>query len=507
VTADEAEPDSSDTGAAAGTEGGAEIGVEAGAVDEGVLDARARLVRVESLVGRPPMTCPPSISIREAAGLMARERISSVLIPHRDGLGILTDRDLRSRVVALGRDLESPISEVMTATARTIPGSAMVGEAVLVMLEGGFHHVPVTDRAGDVIGVVTDTDLLGLGRDSPFLLKRTIEESKDAAAAIAAASGLTRVVRSMVRAGVDPVDIGYAVALMTDSLTQRFVDLAADDLGGAPVPWAWIALGSEARREQGLHSDQDHAIAYDAGPESDTYFASLAAEVTANLEAAGIPRCRGKVMATEPSLRRPLDQWVQALRGWISDLGVDGSFQASIVFDYRRVAGTLDVESHLDAVLREAPRHPGFAAHLAHRALDLRPPLGAFDRLVTERRGPHAGTLDIKHGGLLIVTGLARALTVGRGIVERSTIGRLRTLRDGGGFDDALVADLEEAFRFIWGVRLRHQADGDFHGANPDDHVDPRRLGPVTRPALREAFRVIERAQRALALRLGLRPR
>ncbi len=212
-------------------------------------------------------------------------------------------------------------------------------------------------------------------------------------------------------------------------------------------------------------------------------------------------------MASERPLRRPLDLWVQAFRGWMSDLGVQGSFQASIVFDYRRVAGSLDAESRLDEVLRESPRHPAFAAHLAHRALDLRPPLGAFDRLVTERRGPHAGTLDIKHRGLLIVTGLARALTVGRGIIERSTIGRLRGLRDDGGFDGALVTDVEEAFRFLWGVRLRHQVDEAFRGADPDDHIDPRNLGPVSRPALREAFRVIERAQHALALELGLRPR
>lgn len=494
MTADDTKSDSPDTIAQSGAE---------------ALDDRTRLVRVESLVSRPPVTCPPSTSVRDAAGLMARERISSVLIPHREGLGIFTDRDLRGRVVAPGRDPAGPISDVMTATAKTIPGSAMVGEAVLVMLEGGFHHVPVTDRAGEVLGVVTDTDLIGLGRDSPFLLKRAIEDASDAAGAIAVASNLSRVVGSMVRTGVDPVDVGYAVALMTDSLTRRFTDLAMDDLGSAPAPWAWLALGSEARREQGLHSDQDHAIAYDApgGQDVDPYFASLAATVTADLEAAGIPRCRGEVMATEPPLRRPLDHWVQAFRGWMSDLGVEGSVQASIVFDYRRVAGTLDAESRLDEVLREAPRHPGFAAHLARRALDVRPPLGAFDRLVTERRGSHAGTLDIKHRGLLIVTGIARALTIGRGTVERSTIGRLRRLREDGGLDAALAADVEEAFRFLWGIRLRHQADAAFRGAEPDDHIDPRNLGPVSRPALREAFRVIERAQRAVTLELGLRPR
>lgn len=191
----------------------------------------------------------------------------------------------------------------------------------------------------------------------------------------------------------------------------------------------------------------------------------------------------------------------------MSDLGVEGSVRASIVFDYRRVAGTLDAESRLDEVLREAPGHPGFAAHLAHRALDTTPPLGTFDRLVTERRGPHRGTLDIKHRGLLIVTGLARAMTIGRGNIERSTVERLRRIRDDGGLDGELAADLEEAFRFLWGIRLRHQVEAALRGADPDDHIDPRKLGPVTRPALREAFRVIERSQRALALELSLRPR
>jgi CBS domain-containing protein len=474
-------------------------------VRDGVLDTRARLARVESLVRRPPVTCDPSTSIRNAAAVMARERISSVLIPHSDGPGILTDRDLRGRVVALGRDLGGPVSDVMTAKARTIPGSAMVGEAVLAMLEGGFHHLPVTDRTGDVLGVVTDTDLIGLGRDSPFLLKRAIEDANDAPRAIAVASDLPRVVRSMVRAGIDPVDIGYAVALMTDSLTVRFVELAMVDLGAAPVPWAWLALGSEARREQGLHSDQDHAIAYDApGEEADAYFASLAATVTEHLEAAGMPRCRGNVMATERPLRRPIDHWEQAFRSWMSDASAGGSVQASIVFDYRRVAGTLDAEDRLDGVIEEAPRHPRFAAQLAHRALDVRPPLGVFDRLVTERRGPHAGTLDIKHKGLLIVTGLARALTIGRGIVERSTVDRLRRMRNDG-LDAALAANVEEAFGFLWDIRLRHQSDAATRGTSVDDHIDPRELSPFSRPALREAFRVIDRAQRALALELGLR--
>ena len=156
-------------------------------------------------------------------------------------------------------------------------------------------------------------------------------------------------------------------------------------------------------------------------------------------------------MATEQPLRRPLTHWTAAFRGWMEDVGTGGSFQASIVFDYRRIAGTLDAEPTLDAVLAEAPRHPSFGSHLAHRALDEHPPLKMFDRIAVPRGGPHAMTVDVKHRGVLIVTRIARAVTVGRGITsERGTVGRLRAAA-GDVLDDATVRELEDAFRFLWG--------------------------------------------------------
>jgi CBS domain-containing protein len=228
-------------------------------------------------------------------------------VPHAGGRGIVTDRDLRTRVVAVRRDPDTPVSEVMTPTAQTIPASAMLGEVLLAMLETDVHYLPVIGPGDTVVGVVTDTDVMQLSRDSPFVLKRAIEDASDPDRAIGAAAELPRVVASMVRTGVDRVDVGHAVALMRDTLTHRFLTFATSDRGAAPAEWAWLALEREARREQELRSDQDHAIAYVLGPEPDTdrYLAERAGRVTANLEATGIPRCRGGVMATEPELRRP----------------------------------------------------------------------------------------------------------------------------------------------------------------------------------------------------------
>ena len=160
--------------------------------------------------------------------------------------------------------------------------------------------------------------------------------------------------RSGLSAGSDATKVGRVVGSSIDALTRRLLGFAVADLGEAPVPWAWLALGSEARLEQALHTDQDHALAYDPGDRSaeelDPYFAQLAERVTSGLESAGIPRCKGDAMAVHPGLRRSIDSWADAFRTWMSDPSLDGSILSSIAFDFRRVDGPLDVEPALHAV-------------------------------------------------------------------------------------------------------------------------------------------------------------
>lgn len=463
---------------------------------------------VGTLVRRPAVTCEPHTPVAEAAELMSREQVSSLLVRQPEGWGIVTDRDLRTRVVAQRRGPATPVAEVMTRSATTVPEETMAGEVLLLMLECGFHHFPVVDGEGSLLGVVTDTDLMGLGRHTPFALKSAIERAPDREAVVAAARELPEVVCSLVDTSVDPVDIGHVVGLTIDALTRRFLELAALKFGGPPVPWVWLALGSAARREQALRTDQDHALAYDpqgrAADEIDPYFADVAEFVTSGLEGAGIPRCTGEVMASNPALRRSVDAWREAFKGWMRDPGIQGSEMLSIVFDYRRVAGPLDVEGPLDALIRTTSEQPMFLRHLYHRALDYRPPTGFLRDLVVEARGEHAGTLDIKHGGITIIGNLARAYSIGAGLTERRTLGRLRAAAAAGAIGEETRSELEEAFRFLWGVRLQHQVAQRRAGVDADEYVDPTSLGLVTRRGLREAFKIIARAQKNLSTEMGV---
>jgi CBS domain-containing protein len=327
---------------------------------------------------------------------------------------------------------------------------------------------------------------------------------------VAAARRLPEVAGELVAANVDPVDVGHVVGVTIDALSRRLIELAMARLGDPPAPWAWLALGSEARHEQSLSTDQDHALAYEPGerPEADLdpYFAALAEAVTSGLESAGIPRCHGDAMATHPQLRRSQAGWLDQFRSWMSDLGTEGSVLTSIAFDYRRIAGPLDVEAPLDEFIRSIPgRYPEFLRHLARRALDRRPPTGFFRDLVVESRGEHAGRLDVKHGGIMIVTSLARAWALRHGRTEKRTLDRLRGAVESGEIDEDSRQALEEAFRLLWQVRLDHQAAMVRAGAPADDFVDPSSLGPITKQGLKEAFRIIGREQRALGSDLGLR--
>src|SRR5512134_969087 len=256
----------------------------------------ARLTPVEELVRRQPVTADPEKPVADAASLMADQRVSSLLVPMRGGWGIVTDRDLRTRVVAAKADPSTTLETIATFPVRTIAHDTLAGDALLAMLAQGVHHFPVIGSDGGLLGVVTDTDLMGLGRHTPFALKSTIERAGTAGEVATAGADLPWVVLAMVRAHADPIDVGRVVGLVVDAMTERLLGLAIDELGDPPCAWAWLALGSAARHEQALSTDQDHALVYDpmpGDPDPDPYFAALAETVTAGLEAAGIPRCQG----------------------------------------------------------------------------------------------------------------------------------------------------------------------------------------------------------------------
>jgi CBS domain-containing protein len=386
------------------------------------------------------------------------------------------------------------------------------GEGLVCLVVDGEVARRVLGTAGGVAFVQSSLRrglLQSLDRE-PRSLADTISEAAGDQEAIATARELPQLACSLVDDGADAMKIGHVIGSSIDALTRRLLAQGIQEMGDPPVSWAWMALGSEARLEQALHTDQDHALAYDPGErtaeEVDPYFAELAERVTAGLESAGLPRCKGDAMAITPLLRRSMSSWADALRGWMSDIGPEGSIFTSVVFDHRQVAGPLDAEPAFQAVIATAPDHyPAFLRHQAHRALDHKPPTGFIRDFVVESKGEHAGRLDVKHGGVSIVSNLARYFAIRGRRPEKSTLGRLDAAQEIGDIDAESREALKEAFRLLWQIRLEHQVRQVRAGTPPDDFVDPADLGPIQRLGLKEAFRIIGKEQQGLAAELGIR--
>jgi CBS domain-containing protein len=319
-----------------------------------------------------------------------------------------------------------------------------------------------------------------------------------------AMSELPAVIASLVESSADPVDIGHVIAFSIDAATRRLLELGIAELGNPPVEWAWLALGSAARQEQAIHTDQDHAFAFEGAREvAEPALAPLAEFVTAGLEQAGFARCRGDIMAANPALRLSIEEWAARFDHWMNLQSPKASEQLSVVFDFRRVTGDLDAEAPLNEAMEQAVRRPLFLQHLARRALDLKPPIGFVGRLRVVRGGERPGTVDLKHGGILIIGNLARAYAIRAGLTAKRTVDRLRGAEQVGAIDAETREGLEEAFRFLWEVRLHHHVDQLRAGTSLDDFVDPKELGGVARQGLKEAFRIIAHAQKGLALQTG----
>ena len=319
-----------------------------------------------------------------------------------------------------------------------------------------------------------------------------VEQAEDAAAVAVAGRMFPAAVAELATADPDAVEIGRDVSGVIDAITRRLIDLSVAELGEPPVRWAWISLGSAARREQGIVTDQDHALAFDPGQralaEIDDYFRLLADSVTSGLEAVGIPRCRADVVATNQALRRPIDHWIEAFGRWMADPRLESVRQTAILFDHRRVAGPLEIERTLGETISSSPNRPAYVERLARFTTSAR----SRTHIRLARR------IDLKHEGLIQIVGMARALAVSGGFREAGTIERLRRAEEHGLLSKGSALGLIDAFRFIWRMRLDSQIEAYGAGNEPSELF---RLRGGLRRQLASSFDAIRSARNALMQR------
>jgi CBS domain-containing protein len=433
---------------------------------------------------------------------MTRTGQTCVVVEWRDGLGIVTDRDLRTRVIPAGASGDQPVSSVMSTPAYTVTEDRLGGEVLVEMLDRGVRHLPVLSATGALLGVVDDVDLLAAERRTPFLLRTAIAGATDADELAVVARDVWPTVAALHDARVAAGHVGAIISVVADALTRRLLDLAVAEAGEPPAPFAWLSLGSLARREGVPSSDVDCAIAWDGDdrdPEIRAYLKGVAERVLTGLAACGLRADPKGATAAHPLFARSLDAWGAALESWFSDPTQEKALiLVSIVGDNRPVWG-VHRAAPLAEHVRAARERPELLRLLARFALSHRPPTGFLRDLVVEHSGEHRGQLDLKHGGLLPIVDLARWGGMAGGATAIATAERLRTAREAGVLADADGRVLEEAFHLVIALRLEHQVEQVRAGAEPDNHIRPGALTSLSRSYLKDAFRAVTAVQRRIS--------
>lgn len=458
---------------------------------------------------RAPLIARSQLSITAAAKLMSEHDESSLLFVNAAGslTGIVTDRDLRGRVLACGVSADMPIEPFMSRDAVSIDVEQSVFDASLQMMRHNVHHLPIV-RQGRPVGLITSADVWQLVHRSPLHVSTEVLQANTIEQLATIGSALPDLFCQLVDSGLEAHQVAHYISSIGENITSRLLQLAELQLGLPPVDYAWVAAGSLGRREQLLHSDQDNAMLlsdeYEEAVHGE-YFSSLSAYVCDALDRCHYVRCPGDIMASNPRWRQPLRQWKQYFDQWIARPRAQELVHCSIFFDLRALHGNTALLTELqESYATLAAKSPRFLAHLFVNTLQHTPPLGFFRRLVLLNDEEHRDRLNLKNRGTGPVVDLARSLAIAAGITANNTRNRIIQVANTAHLDDDDAGSLGDAYELISRVRLRHQARQIRSGKAADNFIDPDDLTSFERDHLRDAFRVVAKLQESLVRRYRL---
>ena len=464
------------------------------------------------LAMREPLTCPPEETLQGAVRLMHQMQVGSIVIANADmqALGIFTLRDLRKAIAKDGTDLQQPISQLMTPNPFHLPSRASAFDAAIAMTERHIAHVVLVDK-GRLCGVVSERDLFSLQRVDLVHLARAIRQAGSLESLILMRADIRHLVDNMLAHGASSTQITHLITLLNDHCVCRVIELCIEEHGDPGVAFSWLVFGSEGRREQTLHTDQDNGILFEAADHQEAQrirqlLLPLARKINDALDQCGFSLCLGNIMAGNPELCLSQREWSRRLGDFVREATPENLLGSTIYFDLRVVWGPEQGCQQLRReFLEEIAGNSVFQRMMAENALRHRPPLGGlFREFSLTRKGTDKHTLDLKVQGLTPFVDAARILALANGIEECSTLERLDQLVMRGVIEALDGAAYEEAYRYIQLIRMQlHQSQA--KGGLPlSNRIDPDDLNDLDRRVLRESFRQAQRLQSSLTLRYQL---
>ena len=465
-----------------------------------VADLQSMLPLATRSIKASPLTlaiCDLDTPIHKAAAAMARAKSSAILVrsPAGEPIGIVTDQDLRNRVLAAGQNASQPVSAIMSAPLVRIQDRALLFEAARVMQERSVQHLVVIDEHGVTRGILTGTEILHTQRHAIGALLGEIQEARSPEEVRDSRAKLPVFVKALLESGARVESVTRIMTTVSDAVLVRLIALAEAELGPPPTVFAFVAMGSEAREEQTLATDQDNAIIYaDVPPEENeavqAYFRGLGEKVCGWLDLVGYRRCQGEVMACNGKWCQPLSQWRQYFTECVTAAKPQDLLDVNVFFDFRCAHGEVEhvrqLREHLHHLL-EGEGKNAFFFHLAQSTLQFKAPRGFFGNIQLESSGERPAAFNVKAATIPLVN-FARMYALQNRFAETNTLERLRRLRDQGLLLPSSHDELAQAYTALMQMRLTHQAAQIGRGVEPDNFIDLQELTQLERSVLKKVF-------------------
>ncbi len=413
---------------------------------------------------------------------------------------VSTDRAAAPNAIALPDSAQGPAEN-----------ASLLGMPLQTLVQRNPINLPLNACVLEVastlrlMGMVTASDLMRQQSTSPLYLARNIHRQSTLEGLVGIGQKVRALQNDLSAANTSAYNTGHIITAITDALTCRLIALAEAELGPPPVPYVWVAAGSQGRCEQTAKSDQDNCMVLDDAYEPSLhgdYFKTLARRVCDGLAACGYIHCPGEMMAMTDTWRQPLHVWRRYFQRWTENPESKALMLITVFFDLRAVHGASELLQGLrQDVLAHTPQKSLFLAHAVNNAQKQRPPLNLFGQITSSHSGAHAGTVDLKNHAITPIVDLARICALEAGLLEVNTSDRIEKASKLGELSETSSRDLRDAFEFVSRLRIVHQTLCMRRGMEPDNHLHLQELSNFERDHLRDAFSVIQSQQDVWAQR------
>tara|TARA_Y100000746_G_scaffold218152_1_gene214483 strand:- start:194 stop:2023 length:1830 start_codon:yes stop_codon:yes gene_type:complete len=458
---------------------------------------------LEDVINKSPVSVDIETSITVAAQIMTNQKVSSLLVTREDKLiGIITDRDLRSRVVAASLDIHLPVSHVMTPNPAQIMGNRTLFDALALMTERNIHHLPVIDQQTLVpLGMVTASDIIRHQRGNVLFIIGELSKAENLYELTRLSWQLPHYFSAHAKKAGDYDIAGKILSQATDIMTRKLIGFFQQANGKAPIMFAWLVYGSQAREDQTMGSDQDNGLLLAERPSEAQaeYFAKMADYVCNGLAKCGIKLCDGNIMASNPKLRLSLEEAIEEAKRWVKAPTKDAIMHFNIFLDVRCAAGDISLFKQLQRQRAPLMKQNMFLAALTRNSNEISVPLSMFQKFIYEKGRKEKDVIDLKTRAVALINNIARIYALADGVTLPNTLARLDALSENSQLSKRDATNLRDIWLFLNRLRWRHQLENKV----TDNRVSVSSLSSIEKHQLKAAFKAIERTNQAMVMKFS----